>query len=69
MLKNEIYRVAYGFHDKWSPFPQTPDDWLLAAKELGELAALHNDKLLDNFLFAIFDDLEREYKKCTQENN
>ena len=69
MLKKETYRAAYDFHDKWSPFPKTPDDWLLAAKEMGELAAFHHDDLLNSFLIAIFDDLEREYKKTPKENN
>ena len=69
MLKKETYRAAYDFHDKWSPFPKTQDDWLLATKDMGELVAFHHDDLRNSFLIAIFDDLEREYKKNSQENN
>ena len=69
MLKNEIYRAAYDFHEKWAPFPQTADNWLPAATEMRNLASIHNDKLLDSFLIAIFNDFEREYRKSPQQKD
>ena len=69
MIKKEIYRAAYVFHDKWSPYPKTPDEWLLATREMKELTAFFHDNLLNGFLLAIFEDFEHEYRKCTQENN
>lgn len=64
MLNNKWYRLAYEYHQKWSPYPKTEDDWRKAAEEAGLISdANGNDPLLMDLITAVLDDFGREWKK------
>ena len=65
MIRNEIYRLAYDFHKKWSPFPVTSEDWEKMGLEAAAVCRLHgNDPFLTDLLIAAMNDFGREYEKA-----
>ena len=63
MLKNKYYRLAYKFHERWSPYPRSADDWAQAAQEAAQTCSENgNDKLLLALMAAVYGDLSREYE-------
>ena len=64
MLKNEFYRIAYKYHERWSPFPATVEDWEQAGQEAAQMGYERgNDRFLMALLAAVCDDMGRECKK------
>ena len=58
-----IYRAVFDFHKRHYPFPQTPEDWQAAAQDLAQTAAsTNNNPFATSLLFAVIDELERQWK-------
>lgn len=58
MLNNQYYRAAYEFHQKWSPYPVTLDDWSKAAGDMCKISNEgDNDMLLMDLLVSVYSDL------------
>lgn len=65
MISNQVYRAAFEFHQKWSPYPATAADWDKATDEMSKISGENNNNaLLIDLLVAVFNDLEREWKEA-----
>lgn len=52
-----IYRAVYDFHARHTPAPQTPQEWLQVAQEMG---SMESDPFLNDLLAAVYNELERQ---------
>ena len=67
MLNNQYYRAAYEFHQKWSPYPVTLDDWSKAAGDMCKIRNEgDNDMLVMDLLVPVYRDLEREWRSARE---
>jgi hypothetical protein len=59
-----FYRAAYNFHDKWTPPPETDQEWEQCAMEIVELSKQGGEhKFLVELLGAVYTDIGRQYEE------
>lgn len=64
MINKRFYRLAYEYHERWSPCPASADDWELAALEAARICSENgNDPFLKSLMATVYNDLSLEYKK------
>lgn len=67
-MPDRIYRIVYEFHRRWFPCPRTPEDWTVAAAEMGRISADGgNGPLLMDLLAAVYEDMSRNWEKMETE--
>ena len=60
MLRNEFYKAAYQFHERWTPCPKNLSEWEQASAEAAQICADHgNDKFLLDLMAAVYNDMAR----------
>ena len=63
MISKKLYRLAYEYHQRWSPCPASVDQWERAAADGARICSENgNDPFLRDLLAAVYQDLSRAYK-------
>ena len=57
------YRLAFDYHAKYAPFPQTVEAWEAAARDMAAFSTQGgNSEFLNALLLAIMDEFDRLWK-------
>lgn len=60
MTKQKFYRLAYDYHERWSPCPVSSEDWTLAQLEAARICSENgNDPFLKDLMAAVYHELSR----------
>ena len=64
MDNKKAFRIAFDFAERWKPCPDSLEEWEAAAREAGAISYQNgNDPLLMGLLIAVYDELDRQWKK------
>lgn len=63
MINKKFYRLAYEYHERWEPCPQSGDEWEKAAIDGAKVCADNgNHPFLKALMKAVYDEMGRNYK-------
>lgn len=67
MINKKYYRLAYEYHQRWSPCPATAEQWERAAADGKRICSENgNDPFLRALLVAVYQDLSRTKDQNTR---
>ena len=62
MINKKFYRLAYEYHERWSPCPASGDAWSMCAMDGARICADNgNDPFLVSLIKAVYFELARVY--------
>lgn len=58
-----IYRKVFNYHERWNPYPKTPEEWDAAINEINIIAHQGgNESFITDLLRSVFSEIERQYR-------
>lgn len=64
MTNKQVFRVAFDYAERWSPCPDSLEEWVCSTQEIGALYDQNGkDPFLLDLLIAVRKNFDREYKQ------
>ena len=64
MDHKKAFQIAFDFLTRWTPCPDSLEEWEAAAREAGTICGQNgNDPLLMGLITAVYDEFDRQWKE------